>query len=163
MDAKVGDWVVTLRHGKPVEINALWYAALKTAANWAAELGDRAILDDYSFEANLVRQSFRAKFWNASRECLFDVVRDDAPVDKIRPNQIFAISLGGELLEQSRQQCVVRMVEREFRSRRRDCEPWIATIPNIAACTRAISFTATARIIAERYGRGCSGRSSTPI
>ncbi len=114
MDAKVGDWVVTPRHGKPVEINALWYAALETTAEWAEELGDHAAADDYGADAYRVRRSFRAKFWNASRQCLYDVVREDASVDKIRPNQIFAVSLREELLERAQQQCVVRVVEREL-------------------------------------------------
>ncbi len=105
MDAKVGDWVVTPRHGKPVEINALWYSALKIAAEWGA---------DFAEEAERVRESFRAKFWNPSRGCLFDVVRDDEKVDKIRPNQIFAISVAPDLLTPEQQQSVVRIVEREL-------------------------------------------------
>jgi glycogen debranching enzyme len=113
MDAKVGDWVVTPRDGKPVEINALWHGALRLGAEWAEELGDAAAAD-YRSEADCVRESFRAKFWNPARECLFDVIQHQGPVGKLRPNQIFAVSLPYDLLERDQQQSVVRMVEREL-------------------------------------------------
>ena len=111
MDAKVGDLVVTPRHGKPVEINALWHGALAVAAEWGKQLGDNT---DFRDESLRVQNSFRAKFWNARRNCLFDVLAPDGPVDKIRPNQIFAVSLPHGLLETPQQQAVVRVVEREL-------------------------------------------------
>jgi glycogen debranching enzyme len=116
MDAKVGDWVVTPRHGKAVEINALWHGALRLATEWAEELGDPAAAD-YRAEADHVRNSFRAKFWNASRECLYDVLHDEGADGKVRPNQIFAVSLPFALLERDQQQAVVRIVERELLTR----------------------------------------------
>jgi glycogen debranching enzyme len=111
MDAKIGDWVVTPRHGKPVEINALWHGALTLAAEWAELLGDKA---DFREEALRVQNSFRAKFWNPHRECLFDVLAPDGPVEKIRPNQVFAVSLPHGLLEAPQQQAIMRVVEREL-------------------------------------------------
>ena len=111
MDAKVGDWVVTPRHGKPVEINALWHGALTLAAEWAESLGDKT---DFREEALRVEGSFRAKFWNARQNCLFDVLAPEGPVEKIRPNQIFASSLPHGLLETPQQQAIVRVVEREL-------------------------------------------------
>lgn len=111
MDAKIGDWVVTPRHGKPVEINALWHGALTLAAEWSEALGDRT---DFREEALRVQTTFRAKFWNARRNCLFDVLAPEGPVEKIRPNQIFAVSLPHGILETSQQQAVVRVVEREL-------------------------------------------------
>ncbi len=111
MDAKFGDWVVTPRHGKPVEINALWHGALTLAAEWADLLGDQT---DFRNEAERVQNSFRAKFWNARRNCLFDVLAPEGPVEKIRPNQIFAVSLPHGLLESPSQQAIVRVVEREL-------------------------------------------------
>jgi len=111
MDAKVGDWVVTPRHGKPVEINALWHGALTLAAEWSTSLGDVA---DFRGEAERVKTSFRSKFWNERRNCLFDVLAPDGPVGKIRPNQIFAVSLPHGLLEAAEQQAIVRVVEREL-------------------------------------------------
>jgi glycogen debranching enzyme len=113
MDAKVGDWVVTPRDGKAVEINALWHGALRLAAEWARELGDAAA-GDFRGEADRVRESFRAKFWNPARDCLFDVIQDHGPVAKLRPNQMFAVSLPFDLLERGQQQSVVRIVEREL-------------------------------------------------
>jgi glycogen debranching enzyme len=111
MDAKVGDWVVTPRYGKPVEINALWHGALTLAAEWAESLGDRT---DFREEALRVQGTFRAKFWNARRNCLFDVLTPDGPVEKLRPNQIFAVSLPHGLLETPQQWSIVRIVEREL-------------------------------------------------
>ena len=106
MDGKVGDRVMTPRHGKPVEINALWHSALCLMAEW----GD----DECWVESFRVRQSFRELFWNDERECLYDVLTDEGPVAKLRPNQIFAVSLGNDLLGRMQQQAVVRMVEREL-------------------------------------------------
>lgn len=110
MDAKVGDWVVTPRHGKPVEINALWHGALSLMAEWARELGDPAS-SDFAAEAQRVHDSFRAKFWNAQRGCLYDVLTESGPVAKFRPNQIFAVSLPHGLLEKDQQRAVVKAVE----------------------------------------------------
>jgi glycogen debranching enzyme len=110
MDAKVGDWVVTPRHGKPVEINALWHGALCSMAEWALEVGDAAGVAEYGAAAARVRDSFRAKFWNPLSECLYDVLTPDGPVRKIRPNQIFAVSLPYGLLDRAQQQAVVRAV-----------------------------------------------------
>jgi glycogen debranching enzyme len=113
MDAKVGDWVVTPRHGKPVEINALWHGALSLAAAWATELGDPSA-EAYRTEAMLVRDSFRAKFWNPERSCLYDVLTEDDPVKKLRPNQIIAASLPHGLLDRQQQKAVVGIVEKEL-------------------------------------------------
>jgi glycogen debranching enzyme len=95
MDAKVNGRAITPRAGKPVEINALWYEALRLAG-----------CDD---EAEAVRRSFREKFWNAQRGCLYDLV-DGAGAEQVRPNQIFAV----ELLTPEQAQSVVRVVEKEL-------------------------------------------------
>jgi glycogen debranching enzyme len=112
-DAKGGAWVVTPRHGKPVEINALWHAALSLMADWARILGDPAEAE-FRAQAAQVRDSFRAAFWNSRRACLYDVLAPEGPVAKLRPNQIFAVSLPFGLLEGDQQQAVVRIVEREL-------------------------------------------------
>lgn len=114
MDAKVGDWVVTPRHGKPVEINALWHSALRLMAEWGRAVDDDAHAEAYLEEADQVRASFRKAFWNESRQCLYDVLGPDGPVDKIRPNQIFAVSLPHTLLDLEHQQAIVRVVQREL-------------------------------------------------
>jgi glycogen debranching enzyme len=113
MDAKVGDWVVTPRHGKAVEINALWHGALLLTSEWGADLGDLSA-GMLLHEAARVRESFVTKFWNADRDCLYDVLQAEGLVGKIRPNQIFAVSLQHGILDQAHQQAVVRAVEREL-------------------------------------------------
>jgi predicted glycogen debranching enzyme len=114
MDAKVGDWVVTPRHGKPVEINALWHGALRLMSEWAQELQDAPRAQEYREEADAVEAGFRRRFWNESRQCLYDVITADGPVTKVRPNQIFAVSLPHALLDRDQQQAVVRTVERQL-------------------------------------------------
>ncbi len=99
MDAQIDDWVVTPRHGKAVEINALWHGALSLMADWTGR-------DEYRREADRVKQSFREKFWNAERGCLYDVPGSA----KFRPNQIFGVPL----LAPDQQRAVVRAVEREL-------------------------------------------------
>ena len=107
------DTKATPRGGKPVEINALWHGALSLMADWAQTLNDSAA-EDYRTEADRVRDSFRARFWNTRRACLYDLLTTDGPVAQLRPNQIFAVSLPFNLLEQDQQRAVVRIVEREL-------------------------------------------------
>ncbi len=106
MDAKIGDWVVTPRTGKPVEINALWINALETMAGFARLLAKPA--DAYEKLAAKAKQSFQ-KFWNADRNCCFDVI--DSPGigndASLRPNQIFAVSLAVSPLTPGQQNAVV--------------------------------------------------------
>jgi glycogen debranching enzyme len=100
------DTKFTKRDGKPVEINALWHAALSVMAEWGGP--------EYRAEADRVRDSFRAAFWNPERQCLYDVLTPQGPDSKLRPNQIFAVSLPFGLLETAQQQAVVRIVQREL-------------------------------------------------
>lgn len=112
MDAKVGDWVVTPRIGKPVEINALWYNALMIMADFAERLGQPSA--PYAELAAKVRQGFR-RFVRSDGTGLFDVL--DGPVGDdptSRPNQIFAVSLPHSPLEPETQQTVVRVCGREL-------------------------------------------------
>lgn len=110
MDVKIGDWVATPRHGKPVEINALWHGALCSMAEWAWELGNHSDAAQYEAAAQLARRSFREKFWNPARGYLNDVVRSEGPVEKLRPNQIFAVSLPYDLLSPEQQRAVVSII-----------------------------------------------------
>jgi len=110
MDAKVGDWVVTPRHGKAVEINALWHEALRAMARIAALL-DKAPAK-FIEAAELTRREFNDKFWNPDKGCLYDVVRNGDKDAAARPNQIFALSLGdGHLVDEARRESVLKTVE----------------------------------------------------
>lgn len=105
MDAKVGDWVVTPRTGKPVEVNALWLNALVTTAQFARTLGRRT--ETYEFLARCARESFQ-RFWNESANYCFDVIDGPEPCDSsLRPNQIFAVSLPESALTAEQQRSVV--------------------------------------------------------
>jgi glycogen debranching enzyme len=107
------DTKYTPRAGKPVEINALWHAALSLMAEWAQTLGDPAHAD-YRGQAARVRESFRASFWNPRRKCLYDALTPEGSDSRLRPNQIFAVSLPFDLLERDQQQSVVQIVQREL-------------------------------------------------
>jgi predicted glycogen debranching enzyme len=106
MDAKIGDWVVTPRTGKPVEINALWINALETMAHFALALDSPT--KGYQQMSATAKMSF-AKFWNPQRNCCFDVI--DTPGagsdPALRPNQIFAVSLNFSPLSAEQQKAVV--------------------------------------------------------
>ena len=112
MDVRVGDWVATPRHGKPVEINALWYNALRIMESLCEKFNEDA--SAYRTRANQVKESFNAKFWDSSNQCLFDVVDGDEPDDHIRPNQIYAVSLPFSLLPEEQEKAVVALVEKEL-------------------------------------------------
>ncbi len=113
MDAKIGDWVVTPRAGKPVEINALWINALETMAGFARLL--RKPSEAYPRLSAKAKKSFQ-KFWNAERHCCFDVV--DSPGigndAALRPNQIFAVSLPVSPLAPEQQKAAVDVCARQL-------------------------------------------------
>ena len=103
MDAKVGDWVVTPRRGKAVEINALWYNALRLLEGWLREEGDETAAKEIAGHADKARASFNRRFWNADKGYLFDVVDGEKGDDaSCRPNQVFAISLDHPVLDRER-------------------------------------------------------------
>lgn len=114
MDAKIGDWVVTPRSGKPVEIQALWYNALRTMGDLAERFGDGERLKKYSGLASMASWTFNRVFWNNDERCLYDVVNGGPPDGSIRPNQIFAVSLHHSMLPPERARAVVEAVEREL-------------------------------------------------
>ena len=102
MDARVFDWVVTPRTGKPVEINALWYNALRIMESLTRTVGDELEAQAYSERAGKVLSSFNEKFWNEKGGYLYDYVSADTKNDDLRPNQIYALSLPFTLLSKSR-------------------------------------------------------------
>jgi predicted glycogen debranching enzyme len=123
MDARVGDWVVTPRIGKPVEINALWHHALLRMAEWARLQHDQGMADAYAQAARRAAHAFGPAFWYAEGGYLYDVVdcpdgRPDATGRRVdaalRPNQLFAISLGSDLLTSEQQRAVVETCGRSL-------------------------------------------------
>jgi predicted glycogen debranching enzyme len=101
MDAKVDDWVVTPRRGKAVEINALWYNALRLLETWLREASDENAARSIGELAERARQSFNRRFWFAQGNYLYDVVDGDQGEDNAcRPNQLFAFSLKHPVLEE---------------------------------------------------------------
>ena len=125
MDAKVGDWVVTPRRGKAVEINALWYNALKLTAEWLDIVGDSN--DDrlrFAAQADLAYANFQKRFWNPALDCLYDVV--DSPEERngqlvepsndpsVRPNQVIALALKYPVLAEQKWNAVLKIVKEEL-------------------------------------------------
>ncbi|HEX6292217.1 MAG TPA: amylo-alpha-1,6-glucosidase [Herpetosiphonaceae bacterium] len=112
MDVRIDGWVVTPRHGKAVEINALWYNALRLLARWSVRYAAAAPAADYAALAEQVRASF-SRFWYAEGGYLYDVIDtpggDDAT---LRPNQIFALSVAPELLSEERRRSALAQVTR---------------------------------------------------
>lgn len=130
MDVRVGKWVVTPRHGKAVEINALWYNALKVMEKLAAKFDKDASV--YASLAEKVKVSFNKRFWNEKKACLYDVVdehvnpllakpsknpfnKEETAIyikdnDQIRPNQIWAVSLPYTMLPNDKAKKVVETV-----------------------------------------------------
>lgn len=99
MDAKIGNYVVTPRNGKAVEINAMWYNSLKIMENLTAKFETKQNSIKYKRLAEKCKKSFEEKFYNKRRKCLYDVLGDK----KIRPNQLFSISLTYPVIEPSSQ------------------------------------------------------------
>lgn len=116
MDAKVDDWVVTPRRGKPVEVNALWQQALALMGEWARQLGHDASRYDGLREA--AERSFAPRFWYEAGGYLYDVVdvEDEAGANdwSLRPNQLFALSLAPGLIAHERAVSVLRRVAEDL-------------------------------------------------
>jgi predicted glycogen debranching enzyme len=112
MDAKIGDWVVTPRHGKAVEVNALWHNALAILADFEEVCGNPGAAGILRRRTERVRRAFAQTFWDNGIGCLSDVVGEDGAVDaSIRPNQIFALSMPHPLLSKTRARRVLGVVE----------------------------------------------------
>jgi predicted glycogen debranching enzyme len=112
MDAKVGDWVVTPRHGKPVEVNALWYCVLTYMEAWAVRLSTDAT--QYGQLRSQVQQNFAARFWYEEGGYLYDVVDVEGVAGQndasLRPNQLFAASLTNNLLSEVQARSILQQV-----------------------------------------------------
>jgi predicted glycogen debranching enzyme len=111
MDAKVDDWVVTPRRGKAVEINALWYNALRTLADFYRLEDAKAEADALDAIAGRAFDSFNRRFWSDQLGYLYDVIDGESGADDAcRPNQIFAISLDHPVLERRHWDAVIDTV-----------------------------------------------------
>lgn len=113
MDAKVEGWVVTPRRGKAVELNALFYNALRLMERWLREEGDEARAQEMAQHAQRTYDSFNRRFWNPQANCLYDVVDGEGGDDPaIRPNQVLAIALPHPVLDPQKWRTVLDVVQR---------------------------------------------------
>jgi predicted glycogen debranching enzyme len=112
MDAKVGDWVVTPRRGKTVELNALWHNALRHLQKWSEEEGDEEYARELGRLADLNQASFNRRFWYAEGGYLYDLIDGESGDDNAcRPNQLFSISLDNPVLERDKWEQVLETVQ----------------------------------------------------
>jgi predicted glycogen debranching enzyme len=116
MDAKVGDWVVTPRRGKPVEIQALWVAALEAVARLLHD-DDATYAHELTERAAWARSSFAATFWDDTLGYLYDVVDGPRRDSTLRPNQLYALGLCAPLIDGNRAERALATVERELLTR----------------------------------------------
>jgi predicted glycogen debranching enzyme len=115
MDAKVGDWVVTPRRGKAVEINALWYNALRLLEQWLVEEDRASAAPAIREHADKARTSFNERFWYVDGGYLYDIIdgpNGDDP--SLRPNQVFALSLKNPVLDEDRWEAVIDVTIRKL-------------------------------------------------
>jgi predicted glycogen debranching enzyme len=111
MDARIGNWVVTPRMGKPVEIEALWYNALKIFETLLHENGETDEANEIAGKAEQAKKSFEEKFWFAEGGYLIDVINPDGKPDhSIRPNQVFALSLPFHLIDGQKGKSVMNIL-----------------------------------------------------
>jgi predicted glycogen debranching enzyme len=114
MNAQADGWVVTPRGGKAVEVNALWYNAVRIAAELTERFGRFDRSEDLSRLAATIKASFNVKFWNQPANCCYDVVDSMGADPSIRPNQLLAISLPFPVLSSSRFDAVLEKVRSEL-------------------------------------------------
>ncbi len=114
MDTVVNGVPYTPRAGKAIEVQALWYNALRTVQFLAERFGYKKNADDYYFMAERARKSFNDKFWNNQENCLFDVISDEGPDYSVRPNQVIAAALDFNIIDKLRANQVVDFVQREL-------------------------------------------------
>jgi len=110
MDATINHHIITPRDGKAVEIQALWYNALKTMELLATRFNQREDAEKYAILSEKVRGSFREKFWHNQNGYLFDVIYDNLRDPSLRPNQIIAVSLDFSMLDKEKCARVVEVV-----------------------------------------------------
>ena len=112
MDAKIGDFVVTPRNGKAVEVNSMWYNALKIMEELTTLMRGKEEAKRYAELAKKCKKSFEEKFYNKKRKCLYDVLGDS----RIRPNQLFALSLSYPVIDPNSEEAkeILNTVEKKL-------------------------------------------------
>lgn len=115
MDAKIGEWVVTPRQGKPVEIQALWIRALEVGENLARQFSDKAYADQCRTDRHRAMATFQQRFWYEQGGYLYDVIDGPGGDDpSLRPNQLFAIALVDDLVPRDRAQQILRLMHTQL-------------------------------------------------
>jgi glycogen debranching enzyme len=114
MNAKSGDWVITPRSGRPVEINALWYNAVRITGELAQRLGQPTRAAELDILAAQISRAFNGRFWNDAAHCCYDVVDDHSTDSSIRPNQLLAVSLPFAVLAIDKHAAVLDKVSKEL-------------------------------------------------
>jgi glycogen debranching enzyme len=115
MDTIVDGMPYTPRSGKAVEVQALWYNALRTMQLLALKFGEQSAANNYSEMAEQAKQSFNSKFWNAERGCLFDVIDELGNADfSTRPNQVIVGALDFQILDKAKANLMVDFLQAEL-------------------------------------------------
>lgn len=114
MDVRVGDFLPTPRHGKPVEINAYWYSACKIMELLYEKIGEDKKQKYYADLAAKVKNSFLDKFWNEEEDCLKDVLSGDTQENQIRPNQVWALTMPFTMLSFEQEEMVLKKIREEL-------------------------------------------------
>ena len=114
MDAEVNGKAITPRAGKAVEIQALWYNALRTLHLLADRFEEKNLAEKCATLAKQVQASFGKKFWNSDRQCLFDVFEEREVDASLRPNQVIVVALDFTMLDQKTNEKIVDVVQREL-------------------------------------------------
>ena len=156
MDAKEGDWVVTPRMGKPVEIQALWYNALRIFANLLRLNGQEQDAGMVEISADKAKTTFNTFFWFEEGGYLFDVINQDGVADaSLRPNQLFAISLPFPLIEEKEKAEKILSVVGEKLYTPVGLRTLSPDDPNYTHTYEGNTGNVMAPITRERFGAGC--------
>ena len=114
MDVRVGEYLPTPRHGKPVEINAYWYNDLKIMEQFALLQQDSKLSQHYAELADKVKEAFLLKFWNEEENCLKDVLSGNEEENQVRCNQVWALSMPYTMLPKEKELCVLHKIKEEL-------------------------------------------------
>ena len=114
MDVRVGNYLPTPRHGKPVEINAYWYNDLEIMKQFALLQQDNELAQHYAELADKVKEAFLLKFWNEEENCLKDVLSENSEENQVRCNQVWVLSMPYTMLPKEKELCVLHKIKEEL-------------------------------------------------